>query len=132
VSNSSYASQQAASQARARALAEWRRVDLREAEGAAGSRVRPMPDLVQHLLSGLRLDQRVLESELMKLWPKIVDPNIALHSRPVGIKKGTLFVNVDSNVWLSEIVRYRRKEVLERVQTAMGKNTVERISFRVG
>jgi len=48
------------------------------------------------------------------------------------LRKGTLFVNVDSSVWLSEIVRYRRREILDRLQHSFGKNVIQRISFRVG
>jgi predicted nucleic acid-binding Zn ribbon protein len=54
------------------------------------------------------------------------------HAQPAGFAKGTLFVNVDSSVWLNEIVRYRRQEILERLQTALGKTVVQKISFRVG
>jgi hypothetical protein len=43
-----------------------------------------------------------------------------------------LFVNVDSNVWLSEIVRYRRKEILDRLQLSFGKTYIQKISFRIG
>ena len=46
--------------------------------------------------------------------------------------RGTLFVNVDSSVWLDEIVRYRRKEILTRLQTAFGREMIKKISFRVG
>jgi len=35
-------------------------------------------------------------------------------------------------VWLNEIVRYRRKEILDRLQHSFGKEFVARISFRVG
>ena len=45
---------------------------------------------------------------------------------------GTLFVNVDSNVWLSEIVRYRRKEILDRLQHSFGRKMIQKISWRVG
>jgi len=41
-------------------------------------------------------------------------------------------VNVDSSVWLDEIVRYRRKDILTRLQTALGRELIQRISFRVG
>ena len=50
----------------------------------------------------------------------------------LGLAKGTLFVCVDSSVWLSEIVRYRRKEILDRLQHSFGRQTICRISFRVG
>jgi hypothetical protein len=39
---------------------------------------------------------------------------------------------VDNSVWLSEIVRYRRREVLDRLQHSFGRNLIQRISFRVG
>jgi hypothetical protein len=39
---------------------------------------------------------------------------------------------VDSNVWLSEIVRYRRKEILTRLKHSFGPNLIQKISFRVG
>ena len=61
-----------------------------------------------------------------------MDPNITAHAQPANLRKGTLFVNVDSSVWLSEIVRYRRKEILDRLQHSFGKNLIQRISFRVG
>ena len=50
----------------------------------------------------------------------------------MGLKNGTLFVNVDSSVWLSEIVRYRRKEILARLQHGFGREVIARISFRIG
>jgi hypothetical protein len=39
---------------------------------------------------------------------------------------------VDSSVWLDEIVRYRRRDILQRLQTSFGKDLIARISFRVG
>jgi predicted nucleic acid-binding Zn ribbon protein len=68
----------------------------------------------------------------VKVWTELLDPNVVAHAQPTGLRKGTLFVTVDSSVWLSEIVRYRRKEILERLQHAFGTNIVQRISFRVG
>jgi len=52
--------------------------------------------------------------------------------QPAGIRNGTLFVTVDSSVWLDEIVRYRRREILERLQNSFGRELIRRISFRLG
>jgi len=52
--------------------------------------------------------------------------------QPDGLRNGTLLVNMGSSVWLSEIVRYRRKEILDRLQTTFGRDTIKKISFRVG
>ena len=59
-------------------------------------------------------------------------PDIVAHAQPTGIRKGTLFVTVDSSVWLDEIVRYRRREILERLQNSFGRDLITRISFRTG
>jgi len=80
----------------------------------------------------LRMDRRQNEAEIVKVWNNLLDPLIVAHAQPTGIRKGTLFVTVDSNVWLSEIVRYRRKEILDRLQHSFGREFVARISFRVG
>jgi len=51
---------------------------------------------------------------------------------PANLDNRTRFVNVDSSPWLSEIVRYRRKEILERLQNSFGKSVVKKISYRIG
>ena len=89
-------------------------------------------NLMPALLKRLGLDQRRREAEVAKVWKNLIDPSVTAHAQPAGIHKGTLFVNVDSNVWLSEIVRYRRHEILERLQNAFGPDFIARISFRVG
>ena len=84
------------------------------------------------VLSSLRFDRRQAEAEVVKVWNHLLDPNITAHAQPSGIRKGTLFVIVDSSVWLSEIVRYRRKEILNRLQHSFGRDFISRISFRLG
>ena len=118
--------------ARQRVLAQWRGVDLSPLEAAHAERARRVGDVLPNVAAELRLDTRRTEAEVVKVWNSLLDPNIVAHAQPVGLRKGTLFVDVDSNVWLAEIVRYRRKEILDRLQHSFGKNLVQRISFRVG
>lgn len=113
-------------------LASWRGVDVRPLEIAARSAGRPVGQLIPQVLAGLRLEERVAESQIQSVWQRTIDPLIAQHAQPAGLVRGTLFVNVDSSTWLSEIVRYRRHEILERLQLAVGKAMVQKISFRVG
>lgn len=117
---------------RQQVLAQWRGVDLAPLEAAQAVRARSAHDLMPKILSSFRIDQRRGEAEIVRVWNNLLDPNIAAHAQPVGLHKGTLFVNVDSSVWLSEIVRYRRKEILDRLQHSFGREVITRISFRVG
>ena len=120
------------SSARQRALSEWRGIDLVPVEHGQALRSQPMADVMPRVLSKLGLDRRRAEAEIVRVWNHLVDPNITAHAQPTGLNKGTLFVTVDNSVWLSEIVRYRRKEILDRLQHSFGHDLIARISFRVG
>jgi predicted nucleic acid-binding Zn ribbon protein len=115
-----------------RALAEWRRTDLSAREKGQANNAQTLEAILPKVLKTLRIDRRQAEAEIGKVWNNLIDPSIAAHAQPTGIHKGTLFVSIDSNVWLDEIVRYRRKEILDRLQNSFGKETIKRISFRVG
>ncbi|MEO6034799.1 MAG: DUF721 domain-containing protein [Verrucomicrobiota bacterium] len=118
--------------ARQNVLADWRGIDLAPVEIARSKSAKSAGTIMLRILSDLRIDRRESESEILKVWNHLIDPNIVAHAQPTGINKGTLFVTVDSSVWLDEIVRYRRREILQRLQTSFGKDLITRISFRVG
>jgi predicted nucleic acid-binding Zn ribbon protein len=118
--------------ARQKILAQWRGIDLAPIERIKKSRVRSTADLMPKILTDLRIDRRRAEAEVVKVWNTILDPQIIAHAQPTGLRKGTLFVAVDSNVWLSEIVRYRRKEILDLLRHSFGRDFITKISFRVG
>lgn len=123
---------QAAATPRERVLAAWRGVDVSALESAGRNHGRSLAKLLPDVMAGLGLDRRRAEAEILKVWNHLVDPRVVAHAQPTGLHKGTLFVSVDSSTWLDEIVRYRRKEILDRLQHSFGKETVKRISFRVG
>ena len=120
------------SSARARILTQWRGVDYAPLEVARAMPARLPGDVLPALLKDLRLDARQAEAEVVKVWNALIDPVITAHAQPANLHRGTLFVNVDSSVWLTEIVRYRRKEIIERLQHSFGKSVVQKISFRIG
>ena len=117
---------------RDRVLAAWRGVDVTPLEKTVARREKTAEQLVGTLFKSLRMDRRQAEAEIVTVWNNLIDPTVTAHAQPTGVHKGTLFVTVDSSVWLSEIVRYRRKEILTQLQSSFGKEMVARISFRAG
>jgi hypothetical protein len=118
--------------ARQRILRQWRGIDTDAVEKTSLVRTRKLADIMPKILVDLRMDQRRAEAEITKVWNNLIDPGIVAHAQPTGLNKGTLFVTVDSSPWLDEIVRYRRKEILNRLQHSFGTDLITRISFRVG
>jgi len=118
--------------ARQRILAQWRGPDWVRADRAEQNRARPTSQVMDQVLGRLNIDRKRTESELVKVWTHLIDPQVVAHAQPTGLHKGTLFVSVDNSVWLSEIVRFRRKEILERLQSSFGREFIKKISFRAG
>ena len=123
-----------ASQASARrqVLAQWRGIDLHPLEQARLPRANASADVVPRVLESIGLDKRRADAEILKAWHHLIDPTLTAHAQPTKLLRGTLFVTVDSSVWLAEIVRYRRKEILDRLQSCFGRDLIGKISFRVG
>ena len=117
---------------REKALNAWRRIDLGEQEKARANPAKSVADLMPKVLTKIGMDRKRSELEILKVWNHLMDPVVVKHAQPVGFAKGTLFINVDSNVWLDELVRYRRREILLRLKNSFGPDLVQRLSFKVG
>lgn len=114
------------------ALKSLRGIDLVPLEKIRERPAQSAAHFLPQIMTKLRMDKRQGEAEIANVWRHLIDPTITAHAQPTGINKGTLFVTVDSSVWLDEIVRYRRKEILDRLQHSFGRELIQRISFRVG
>jgi hypothetical protein len=115
-----------------RVLEQWRGIDLREQEKARAPSGKSVAEVLPGVLKEIRLDRRQSDLEILKVWNNLMDPTVVAHARPVNLVKGTLFVTVDSSVWMEEMVRYRRREILQRLQHSFGSDLIRRLSFRVG
>ncbi|HXG46129.1 MAG TPA: DUF721 domain-containing protein [Methylomirabilota bacterium] len=118
--------------ARQRALAELRGIDVVALEQEKKNTARALSAVMPAVLSQLRMERRQSEAEILRVWQDVLDPRITAHARPVSYHRGTLFVAVDSSVWLDEIVRYRRREIIDRLQHCFGRELIKKISFRLG
>lgn len=117
---------------KARILANWWGVHPSESEVPLRYRPQTLQDLTRALVKRLKFKQRQSETEILRVWAESMDPTVVAHAGPVGFRNGTLFVKVDSNVWLHEIVHYRQKEILVRLQSSFGKKKIQKLSFRIG
>jgi predicted nucleic acid-binding Zn ribbon protein len=87
----------------------------------------PAPDRSVHIgtvvsavMKSLGLDDRLWQRELDAEWPELVGKMVATHARPGSIEGNRLIVFVDNSVWLAELSRYRRTELLKVLQRRFG------------
>jgi len=88
-------------------------------------------DILDGLLSCLGIESKIKQMSVLKSWPDVVGKRISKHSCPVAIRKGNLFVNVDSSGWLAQLSHFKEKIILEFNQR-QGEEIVKNIYFRIG
>lgn len=118
--------------ARERVLSQWRGLDVTPLEIARTLRARKAADVLPKVLADLRIDSRRSEAEIVKVWNASLASDIVKHAQPMGLRRGTLFISVDSNAWLSELLKWRQQEILARLRHSFGPELIKRLSFRVG
>lgn len=116
-------------QLRARALAEWR--GLPETPFVFHT-AREVGDILQKVMYGFGLKDRLREEEVMKAWGEIAGEFIAKHSTPQRLKDGVLTVRVLQPTIHYELDRVWKRKLLEKLKQRFGPRTVRELKFRIG
>lgn len=89
-------------------------------------------DIIPGILGRMGLTQRVKEASIVTDWEQIVGKIIAKHCQPVALDKAVLTVYVDSSPWLSELQRFSKNIILQKLQNKLGEKHVKDIKFKIG
>lgn len=87
-------------------------------------------DCLPELFKRYKLDSQREQKQLHYAWEHTMDPEIAAHAFPENIVRGTLFIRVENSSWLSEIVRFHSKDILKKLQACLGKEVINKLSFK--
>jgi predicted nucleic acid-binding Zn ribbon protein len=84
---------------------------------------------LEELVRRLGMTKTLSQYDVLTSWQDIVGEQIARVTVPERIHNGILFITVATASWREEL-SMRRKEILERINKAAGKNSVKEIRFR--
>lgn len=84
--------------------------------------------LVEGLLERRGLREQVKRVGVLELWPEIVGERLGAITRARGVSEATLFVEVPTSAWLTELNMMKR-DFLERVNERLPDAPLERIVF---
>jgi predicted nucleic acid-binding Zn ribbon protein len=87
--------------------------------------------IIPALMKEIDLDEAVGRERLLAEWTSVVGPDVARHTRPGLLEDGVLTVFVTHSVWLSELQRFHRKRILDRVRAVSGAGRVKDLRFRL-
>ena len=84
---------------------------------------------LNNLVHHLGITRRLREYDVITLWERIVGEQIARVATAQRVEKSVLFVAVSSAPWRAEL-SLRRREIIEKINTAVGHQVVRDIRFR--
>jgi len=90
----------------------------------------PLEDILKNVIEKMG-KKRPSEEEIGDAWVEAAGNAAARHSRPVGLKKSVLVVNVDGSGWLYELSTAKR-EILSKLDVSVKKKKIKDIRFRIG
>ena len=94
-----------------------------------GSTPRPIGNVMTSVIEELGIGMKIKQYEVLHAWPGIVGEQIARVTSAASLKDGKLFVSVTRSTWRNELI-FLKKELIERINTAMHGEFVKDIIFR--
>ena len=96
----------------------------------------PEPDLslrpaITQLFTNLDSQTGSSVHKIQEKWKLIAGTIVAEHSCPGRLASNVLYVYVDSSVWLAEISRFHSENILRKIQSEIGADTVKSVRFQV-
>src|SRR5215472_9837646 len=73
-------------------------------------------ELMSRLMQRLGLRERLRETEVIDAWSKIVGDFIAVHSTPVALREGILYVRVLQPALHYELEQISKSEILRKLK----------------
>jgi predicted nucleic acid-binding Zn ribbon protein len=87
-------------------------------------------DVLKKVVSDLG-KKKLSEEALGKAWRSASGRKAARHTRPVGLRRAVLVVNVDSSSWLFELT-LKKRALLKKVRERAEGKKIKDIRLRIG
>ncbi|MDI6703738.1 MAG: DUF721 domain-containing protein [bacterium] len=87
--------------------------------------------VLKRVLKKIGIDRRINEGIILKEWDNLVGKEIAIHTRPIGIKSGVLFIKVDDAIWANEL-NFLKWEIIDVLNKKVEEKIVKNIYIKTG
>ena len=100
---------------------------------STGKRYRKAPRRISYIVDEVctrfGLDEARQQYRALHLWRELVGETIASETTIERLSGGQLFVRVKNSVWRMEL-NFRKQELVRKLNSAFGRDTVKEIIFR--
>lgn len=104
---------------------------LREQDRGPDRFAHRIGDLISGVMKDLGLEQRLWERAITEEWPTLVGRQVAAHTRPGPLERGTLVVFVRHSTWLAELRHCGMQEILLNLQKRFGADRIRAVRLQL-
>ena len=87
--------------------------------------------VIQKVLLNLGRESNVEMTNIWPQWRQLVGDAVADNTHPAAFKGDVLLVHVSSSTWAHHL-QYLKKDLVRKINTAMGSDLVSDIIFKIG
>ncbi len=87
--------------------------------------------VIKNVLKNYRHESDEELTQIWSLWEKVVGPVIAENAQPAAFKGNILILHVNSSTWIQQL-RFLKKDMIAKINDALGKEMVSEIKFKIG
>ena len=88
-------------------------------------------NIINGVLKQYRTESDFELKAVWRLWDETVGDTIAHNAQPAAFKGNLLIVHVSSSTWIHQL-QFLKKDVISRLNSALGKPLLKEIKFKVG
>ncbi len=99
--------------------------------GGRSKRPEHIKDILNSYLRSGGLRGKGGTREISALWPEVVGPDIAAHTRVTAIRRGVLSVAVDSAAHFYELSTFLADEIKDKLNERASGNFVSKVNFHL-
>ncbi len=88
-------------------------------------------NVVKDILLGCHSGSAIDMESIVALWPQVVEVDVAANTQPAAFRQQLLLVNVSNSIWIQEL-RFKKEDIIRKLNDAVGKSVVSEITFKVG
>ena len=93
-----------------------------------------IPKGIAEILASLKqtaaLAKSFEEARIWERWPEVAGSGLMPHGRPLGVRDGTLFIEVDGAAWMHKF-SYRKWDILKHANRIAGREIASDVFFKL-
>jgi predicted nucleic acid-binding Zn ribbon protein len=93
----------------------------------------PISSVLSEVWKNLKIKDKLEVAKIWENWAELAGEDLAAHTKPSELnEEGKLFVNVISPTWADYLNRFKKDEILKKINGSLGREIVREIFFSIG